>query len=193
MNTHSKTSTIIFRGFLVLFSAAAFLLLNASLFPTSAGTQERILENRIPKDVPIKIKIKKEKELIFKDLKSDKWVGELELELTNTGDRPIYYLDLLLVSDVTIGGSHFVFPLTYGRDALGDIVSKATSEDIPIKPGETFVFKIHPGQISAWEKEVRGGKHADAGSLQIKLETLSFGDGTGLFGNSGTAYPQART
>lgn len=146
----------------------------------------------MPEDVPIKIKIKKEKELIFKDMKSEKWVRELELEVTNTGDRPIYYLDLLLVSDVTIGGSHFVFPLAYGRDALGNIISKATSEDIPIKPGETLVFKIHPGQISAWEKDVRGGKHADAGSLQIKLETLSFGDGTGLFGNSGTPYPLAR-
>ncbi len=63
--------------------------------------------------------------------------------------------------------------------------------DIPIKPGDTYVFKIHPGQIAAWEKSVREGKHPGATKLKIKLESLSFGDGTGYFGNSGSLYPPA--
>src|SRR6185436_16589662 len=98
----------------------------------SAVTQERVFENTIPKDVPIKIKIKKEKEQSFKDLKNEKWLRELEIELTNTGERPIYYLDLLLVSDVKLGGNNLMFSLAYGRDALGDLVSKALPEDVPI-------------------------------------------------------------
>jgi hypothetical protein len=34
----------------------------------------------------VKIKIKKEKDLSIKDLKTEKWLSEFELELTNTGD-----------------------------------------------------------------------------------------------------------
>ncbi len=174
----------------VVFGLIIILLMKGSLTQGIARTQrERVLENTIPKHVPIKLKIKKEKEQSFKDLNNKKWISEYELELTNTGDKPIYYLDLLLVSDVKLGSNYLVFALAYGRNALGDIVSRALPEDIPIKPGETFVFKIHPSQISAWEKSVRENKHPEAARLQIKLETLSFGDGTGLFGNSGTAYP----
>jgi hypothetical protein len=67
MDVHAKTSVVIFRiPFLVgLFSAAAFFLVKVSLPPTSAGTQERVFENTIAKDVPIKLKIKKEKEQSF--------------------------------------------------------------------------------------------------------------------------------
>ena|ERR1700741_1004266 len=180
---------------IVSFTKRSLLLIivgAASIFVVEGMDQtqnERVLENTIPKHVPIKLQIKKEKEQSFKDLNNKKWISEYELELTNTGDKPIYYLDLLLVSDVKLGSNYLVFPLSYGRDALGDIVSKALPEDIPIKAGETFVFKIHPSQISAWEKSVSEEKHPEAGRIKIKLETLSFGDGTGLFGNSGTEYP----
>jgi hypothetical protein len=192
MNNQSRALSVVLKTFFLLFvfSPCAILLINSSLPPSVARTQgERVLENTIPKHVPIKLKIKKDKEQSFKDLNNKEWISEFELELTNTGDKPIYYLELLLVNDVKLGSYYLVFPLAYGRNALGDIVSKSLPEDIPIKPGETFVFKIHPGQISAWEKSVREGKHPDAGRLQIKIEALSFGDGTGLFGNSGTVYP----
>jgi hypothetical protein len=56
---------------------------------SSSAAQERIFENKVPAHIPIKIKIRKEKEESFKDLKNEKWLGEFELEVTNTGDRPI--------------------------------------------------------------------------------------------------------
>src|SRR5689334_18813693 len=51
---------------------------------------ERQLEDQIPKHIPIKIKIKKEKEAGFKDLNNERWAREFELEVTNTGTKPIY-------------------------------------------------------------------------------------------------------
>ena len=149
--------------------------------------QERVLENKTRKDVPIRLKIKKEKEKSFKDFKNEKWVREFELELTNTGDKPIYYVFLDLITDVKMGGKPLGFSLRYGRSALGDLVSKAQPDDVPIKPNETYTFKIHPGQIPAWEQSVAEGRHAQASKLLVAVQGISFGDGTGFFGN--TPYP----
>ena len=81
--------------------------------------QERIFRAQIRKDIPIKLNIKKEKEVSFKDLKNGKWVSEFELELTNTGDKPIYFVYLMLISDVKLDGNPMMFPLVYGRQELG--------------------------------------------------------------------------
>ncbi|MBA2704605.1 MAG: hypothetical protein H0U60_12240 [Blastocatellia bacterium] len=192
MESDTKTSTTILRIVLLslLFSSAAFLLLKASTPSTSAGTQERIFEDAIPKNAPIKIKIKKEKERSFKDLKNEKWVREFELELTNTGDKPIYFAFIDLITDVKIGGTPLVFSLVYGRAELGDIVTLARSDDSSIKPGETYVFKIHPGQVPAWEQGVADKSHIEALRIKAKLEMLSFGDGTGYFINK--PYPRGQ-
>jgi hypothetical protein len=72
------------------------VLMTASRLTSSAAFQERIFENKIPAHIPIKIKIKKEKEESFKDLKNEKWLREFELEVTNTGDKPIYFLYIML-------------------------------------------------------------------------------------------------
>src|SRR5262249_33368466 len=111
---------------------------------TLSQEDERKLEDLIPKHVPIKIKIRKVKEAGFKDLNNAKWAREFELEVTNTGTKPIYFVDLSVVTDVTAAaGFRIVFPLTYGRTELGDIRTKAESTDIPIKPGETVSLKIN--------------------------------------------------
>src|ERR1700716_3756836 len=86
-----------------------------------------------------------------------------------------------------IGGERLVFPLTYGRPELGDIVTKAAPDDVPIQPGDKHLFKIHPGQVPAWEKGVREQRHSQATKLWTELEQVSYGDGTGYF--AGHPYP----
>jgi hypothetical protein len=158
--------------------------------PAASETRnERLLENKVPMGLPFKITMKKEKEKSFKDFKNDKWLREFELELTNTGDKSIYFLFLDLITDVKLGGDPLVFSLVYGRAELGNIVSKAGPGDVPIKPGETYVFRIHPSQVPAWERSVREARHPQASRIQLKIESLSFGDGTGYFGNH--PYPPA--
>lgn len=113
---------------------------------------ERQLEDDIPKHVPIQIKIKKEKEAGFKDLRNERWAREFALEVTNTGTKPIYFLYLHVVTDVKAAkGFRIVFPLTYGRSELGDIKTKPESTDVPIPPGETVSLAIHPRQLDAWD------------------------------------------
>ena len=190
MNVRPNTSAVAAKAFLILFVAVlvAIFLMNAPLTPNFAkGQRERILVNRHLKDVPIRLRVKKEKENSFKALENGSWLREFELELTNTGDKPIYFVFLDLVTDVKLGDRPLLFTLQYGRSELGDIITKASDEDVPIKPGETHVFKIHPGQVPAWERGVREGSHAEATRLEVSLQMLSFGDGTGYFVNE--PYP----
>jgi hypothetical protein len=191
MNSHSIRFAKKLFLFFVLCLLAGWLLTRAALMPGRAQEpKERVLEDMIPAHVPIKVKIKKEKEKAYKDLNNAKWARDFELELTNTGNKPIYSLYLLLVlpeirHETT--GLNLVFPLTYGRDEIGEATSMATPEDVPIKPGETYVFKIHPGQVPAWEKEQREQNRPQPTRIQIKLQILSFGDGTGYIGSGGDA------
>jgi hypothetical protein len=150
---------------------------------------ERKLENEIPKHVPLRIKIRKEKE--FKDTKSENWAHDFELEVTNTGEKPIYefYLDLILdVKDST--GQNVSAPVYYGRAELGDHRVKATERDLPLKPGESCVLKIHPGQLGAWDIIRRKESRPHPRTIRIKFVTLSFGDGTGLMGPDATPVPR---
>lgn len=170
-----------------IFQSGAFVVASNAQSP-----KERVLENSIPKHLPIKVKMRKEKEESFKDLQNNKWTQDFELEVTNTGEKPIYFLNIELISDVKLDGARLVFGLFYGRPQLGTIISKAESDDVPINPGETYVFKIHPGQIRAWEQSMNEGIHPDATRIQVLFQALSFGDGNGYWDAQGSPYPPVR-
>ncbi|HEX6045337.1 MAG TPA: hypothetical protein VFZ22_12680 [Pyrinomonadaceae bacterium] len=160
-------------------------------FRLALQEEERRLEDTIPKHIPIKIKIKKEKEAAFKDLKNERWARDFELEVTNTGTKPIYALDLYVITDVkAAAGFRIVFPLNYGRVELGDIRTKAEPTDIPIKPGESISLTIHPGQLDAWDIARRKENRPFPKHLLVKFHYLSFGDVTGYWGPDGTALPR---
>ena len=169
----------------LVFTLVGVLILASRSTLSSAAMQVRIFENKIPAHIPIKIKIKKEKEESFKDLKNEKWLREFELEVTNTGDKPIYFLYITMGSGVKVGGEEIVFPMSYGRAELGDIVTKATSNDVPIKPGETQLLEM--GEVPAWQRGVREKRWPESSRFTAELQLLSFGDGTGYFGT--TLYP----
>jgi hypothetical protein len=154
--------------------------------------QERVFENKIPAHIPIKIKIKKEKEESFKDLNNEKWLSEFELEVTNTGDKPIYFLYIMMGTNVKdkADGLEFMYPLAYGRGQLGDIVTKATPDDIPIKPGETRVLTI--GAAPLFEQGVREKRWPQSTKFTADIQILSFGDGTGYFGSQPFPSPERR-
>lgn len=168
-----------------LILAVVALMMESRLTSSRAAVQERILEDKIPAHIPIKIKIKKEKEESFKDLNNEKWLSEFELEVTNTGDKPIYFLSILMGTNVKYGGTELVYPLWYGRPELGDIVTKATSDDVPIKPGETHILAIRKAPL--WEKGVRENWWLQSTKFTADFQSLSFGDGTGYFVSS--IYP----
>ncbi|HVQ38893.1 MAG TPA: hypothetical protein VMS31_15245 [Pyrinomonadaceae bacterium] len=168
-----------------LFPLIMFALwLGVLLTSTDVHAQgERRLETRIPANVPIKVSIKPEKEAGFRDLQNERWVREFELEVLNTGPKPIYFLFIYLITDVSAGGEPLMFSLVHGRPELGGVINKAQPGDIPIKPGEKVALKIHPRQVPLWERRVREKTHPDASRMRTKLELVSFGDGSGYIGN----------
>src|SRR5215213_1380381 len=121
MNAHNSRS-IPHRRNLVPVTATLLLLLVAVCGFASGRAQsnekgEREVVDKIPKHLPIKVKVKKPEKL--KDAENEDWLGELEVEVTNTGTRPIYYLKIVIdMPDVFApNGLNYAYPLRYGRGA----------------------------------------------------------------------------
>jgi len=194
MNPLRKTSTILAKIVLLLsFTclAAIFFIHGTSSPSIAQSNEERELKDTIPKHLPIKVKIKKEKEKAFKDVKNEKWVRDFELEVTNTGDKPIYFLSLALsLPEIKApDGVGIAFSLHYGRRELIDIETKAGPDDIPIKPGETHVFSFSDLIVQSWERFRQRENKPDAKKLILHFQVMSFGDGTGFVSTGGTPIP----
>jgi hypothetical protein len=148
--------------------------------------QERVWEDRIPKHLPLKVKVK--------NINNEKWYSDVEVEVTNTGNKPIYYLMIVLFfGDVTMeDGTGIGFPLRYGRPELSRIGNRATPEDVPIQPGETYVFKSHEGLAKGWDgfRAKRNMRHPK--KIGIRFEILNFGDNTGFVTRGGLPVPKPR-
>ena len=145
---------------------------------------ERELEDNIPKHLPLKIKVR--------NLKSEKWVREFALEITNISDKPIYYFRMFLdlpdvkaEDDINLG-----FPLRYGRGARTSFAVPLEPDDVPIKPGETYTLKIPEQLQQGWERFVarRGISKDEPKKIKFIFQKLNFGDGTGYRFSSGIPF-----
>ncbi|HEX8130306.1 MAG TPA: hypothetical protein VF527_14475 [Pyrinomonadaceae bacterium] len=145
---------------------------------------ERELEDAIPKHLPLKIKVK--------NLKSEKWVSDFEIELTNTADKPIYYLRMFVdLPDVKgESGNNLGFPLRYGRSELLNFDVPLQPDDVPIKPGESYTLKIPERLQQGWERFVkrRGVSKDEPKKIKFIFQYLNFGDGTGFRFPSGIPF-----
>ena len=164
----------------------------------SQQTEKRELENRVPKHVPLKINLRPEKEATFTKLDNERWMRDLELDVKNTGDKPIYFLQFVLeMPDMTPAADrHTAFVMHYGRDKLILFETPLTSEDAPIKPGETVVLRVDEMDVEAWQHFRQGPNGLLPWQLPKKVillfERLNFGDGTGFDGGDARPWPQAK-
>jgi len=166
--------------------AAAFLGLCAVgiVSSTAQSTQddsqaERKFENTIPAHVPLKVKVKNEQS--FKNHKNKKWLRELEVEVKNTGSKPIYYLCLSIgLPDVTIQGYQYGMQIFYGRRELLKFANPIRPDDVPILPGESVVLKVSEKQVRGYEKFRDRENGDDPKKVTFHLLVINFGDGTGL-------------
>jgi hypothetical protein len=190
MNTHS----FLVRKALFLLLALGFLTIFSlqTLVPSLAqNSEERRLEDKIPKHVPIKVKIKSEKEKSFRDLANTKWVRDFELEVTNTSDKPIYFLELWLIFPELIepnGGPNGI-PLRFGRMAFVDFKTRPTNEDVSIDPGESYVYEIPDKYQRGWYRHKAKAGLSDPKKVVLQFIQLSFGDGSGFNGTDAKPYP----
>jgi hypothetical protein len=157
----------------------------------AAPQHERLIEDKIPKHVPIKIKLKAEKEKKFKDLDNKEWLRDFALEVTNTSDKPIYYLDLWLeFSELRTSDTHRTgVVLRYGRIDFVDFFTRAEPTDVPINPGETFTFTIPEMDQKGWRAHLRNLNIPDPVKFEVTFAQLAFGDGSGFDGIDARPYP----
>jgi hypothetical protein len=156
--------------------------------------KEREIEFRMAAHLPFKAKLKNLEKM--KDLKNDEWLGDLELEITNTGTKPIYYLyfALLLPKGVrTVDGSGMAYSVRYGRIQLVDLTEPLRSDDVPILPGESAAIKLEPERLTVWKSMRAKGKVINPKKLSFWFQLLNHGDGTGYIGPHGTALPNKDT
>lgn len=82
------------------------------------------------------------------------------------------------------------FGIHYGRRELGSVETKASLDDVPIKPGETYVYSFSEVRVLNWERFRQRENKPDAKKLILYFQILSFGDATGFVGNNGLAVPR---
>ena len=178
---------------ILLLSALTLAYGIASGIAQESEKKEREIETRIPAHLPIKLKFRNVEKV--KDLKNEDWIGDLEVEVTNTGTKPIYYLYIeLLVPEVvkddkavtkTVG-----FPLRYGRIQLVDFAEPIRSDDVPLLPGESAVIKVKTTQATPWKSLRAKGRYVNPKKLQFWFELLNYGDGTGFRSPEGLRVPK---
>lgn len=167
-----------------LYSALKSVFLFLMVLSSNSQTFGQLLEieNTIPKNVPIKIEVKNQD--------SANWIEDLEIEVTNTGKKPIYFLLLFLTLDKkTEKGDSYGFSFNYGDKTLYSTEGLAQENVFATYPNETYNFKIKEDSVRGWKlhKNNNFGTFIEPRKGYLKLGWLSFGDGTGITAN-GTTY-----
>ena len=177
---------------LVIFGVVLFPVVTES--SNAQSSEDRVIAILIPKHVPIKVRIKEDKERALKDLKNERWTHDFELEVTNVSNKPIYLLELWIVMPEIIAenGHRMGFTLRYGRADFIHFDTHMTPDDIPIQPNESYTFKIDEQFQKGWEEYKAREHKPDPRKIEISFTQLSFGDGSGFNGSDAKPYPYVR-
>jgi hypothetical protein len=172
----------------------AFLLVGITPFMTSAqspeltGQRDRKFTKQRFENMPVAIKE------IRNPSKGEDWLRNLEIEVENISSNPIYFISIyiefpdILPSEAhqSVDGHapakvHTAFPLTYGNPELVNISSLASADDVSLKPGETYIFRVPEARVLGltFLKQSRGVSEEATKNIIIRLSTVNFGDGTG--------------
>jgi hypothetical protein len=196
MNAHSLRTILRRRNLLPLTCTFLFLLVCVCGCVASGAQSpekgEREVVDKIPKHLPIKVKVKKPEKL--KDAKNEEWLGELELEVTNTGTKPIYFLDIILdMPDVFApNGLNIAYRLHYGRIELISFREPVRPDDVPILPGGVAVISAPAVHVENWKRSRARGTLTNPKRIEFLFQQINFGDGTGFLGTDGGPIPSRR-
>jgi hypothetical protein len=162
--------------FLVVGTASIFLIKAIYALgpqsPESPG-QERKLATREFKDMPVEL-------VEVRNLQSDTWWKDLEIELKNVSKKPIYYLSAYLeFPDDGSGGSIYGILLSWGNGKKLDTRKFADSDAEHVEPGDTFVLTIPEMYIKGLRAMHRMRPQVTY-NLRLWFEKTYFGDGTGF-------------
>jgi hypothetical protein len=156
--------------------------------PETGRLSERVIEDQIPSHLPIKVEVL--------NYEKDPLLRHIEVKVTNTGEKSIYYLGLHIdLPDVlSPNGNPMFFPLRYGRLALIESDTPIEDSDVPFKPGESIILKPEENNIKGFEGLASKGKlsRPDFDKISLTFEELIYEDRTGYWSFLGLPKPSVR-
>lgn len=155
------------------------LLLTSGLFlaapaqqPNPPSTPERKLTVKTFAEMPVRV-------LKIKNLQSETWPSDLEIEIKNVSLKPIYFLRIVLEfpDDPAPNGSSGIL-LEFGKTENMDIGVIAGIDDPHLDPGKTVLIRAE--EIYRKGLMAKQTIHPE-NFMKMKLwfSIISFGDGTG--------------
>ena len=177
MNPSTARVVMFHKRLLVLsfvFGAATFLI-QGLLVLTSAqsSTEERTFKKKEFRDMPLRVRK-------VKNLQSETWPNDLEIEIENVSTKPIYFIHAVLEfpdDPAPNGGSGIT--LEYGNLENMDIARIAGEGDEHLDPGKTValvVSDIYRKGLLAKQRDTPDNMKR----LEFWFHIISFGDGTGF-------------
>jgi len=173
---------------MLLYPAGTILLLLSTVVANSVFGQtsqsdtkrsEETIDNKVPTRLPIKV------EVLYG--KGAHTLENVEIKVTNTGKRSIYYLDLLL-DTADLPTVYNVSWFTYGRREMRTFKEPANADDPSLRPGEVYVFTLTPKRLGGFRRE-RAVQQLNTTRYELVFQVLNFGDGTGFMGTGGEPFP----
>ena len=157
--------------------AAVVVIVKAALILTTAqsNNEERKFKSREFVNMPVRVRK-------VKNLQSDTWPNDLEIEIENVSKKSIYFINAyLLFPDVAVPNGISGVNIKFGNSENMNIERYAKPEDEHLEPGQTFTLMIRGmdkrGLIAKQKKTPHSFK-----KLEFEFEIISFGDGTGYEG-----------
>jgi hypothetical protein len=135
--------------------------------------QERTFKLQDFKDSPLAIRE-------VRNLQSDTWYKDLEIEVKNISSKRIYFIfAFLLFPDVPVGNSEAGVHLEFGERKNLDYHRTPESEDSYVDPGKTVVLKIAQQYTRGLQFQQEHTPETTK-RLQFRIAEIRFGDGTGF-------------
>lgn len=172
----------------VLFAVCVGLSLCAGAAAGQVPARGRAVVVTIPARVPVRAEVRNAERVA--DPSNGLWLRELEVEVTNTGRKPVYFVSLLLLlPGAKLAGLQPVYNLKFGPSHLASFTAVARPEDVGLAPGQSVVLKVPEDRAAAWEKFKAKGVTTEPRQFVLALHQLNFGDGTGYAGRDARPLP----
>ncbi len=109
---------------------------------------------------------------------------DFQIKITNISDKPIYHINIVVLFPRTkelLGGRYLATRLVYGPSRMLNLRQRPMPEDVPLKPGESYVFKIDNVQARniRTDMERKTGNLSILDEFDVDLHGVNFGDGSG--------------
>jgi hypothetical protein len=159
-----------FSLFLIL--GTAFFLIKVvdltAVSSTKASTQDRKFKKKEFVDMPVRVRE-------VKNLQSETWPNDLEIEVENVSSKPVYFINAVLEFPDDQSG----IILKYGNLENMDIRRIAKEEDEHLDPDKKTILVVSDvykkGLLARQKNRPENFK-----KIELWFEIISFGDGTGF-------------